>query len=91
MFFSINVPIVYYFIKFYYIGINEGASTSKMNDWEVDNGPINYYGLKLSIDSIKVVNNPSSFEEFLDHGLKDVSIVGIDSEWKPCFGNILNQ
>ncbi|XP_017762785.1 PREDICTED: exonuclease mut-7 homolog isoform X2 [Eufriesea mexicana] len=67
-------------------GINEGASTSKMNDWEIDNGPINYYELKLSRDSIKVVNNPCSFEEFLDHGLKDVSIVGIDSEWKPCFG-----
>ncbi|KAG9435663.1 exonuclease mut-7 isoform X1 [Apis mellifera carnica] len=66
--------------------INEGASTSKINDWEDDNDLMNYYELKLSRDSIKIINNPYSFEEFLDKGLDGVSIVGIDSEWKPCFG-----
>lgn len=66
--------------------VNEGASTSKINDWEDDNDLMNYYELKLSRDSIKIINNPYSFEEFLDKGLDGVSIVGIDSEWKPCFG-----
>lgn len=47
---------------------------------------MNYYELKLSRDSIKIINNPYSFEKFLDKGLDGVSIVGIDSEWKPCFG-----
>ncbi|XP_076762319.1 exonuclease mut-7 homolog isoform X1 [Xylocopa sonorina] len=67
-------------------GINKGASTSKMNDWEENEEFMNYHELKLSRQCIKVVNNSHSFEEFLDTGLKDVSIVGIDSEWKPCFG-----
>ncbi|XP_033311571.1 exonuclease mut-7 homolog isoform X2 [Bombus bifarius] len=66
--------------------INEGPSTSKMNDLNIDNDPMNYHELKLSRDSIKVVNDLCSFAEFLDNGLRDVSIVGIDLEWKPCFG-----
>lgn len=76
------------FIRFHYVGINEGASTSKMNDLDIDNDPMNYHELKLSRDSIKVVNDLCSFAEFLNNGLIDVSIVGIDLEWKPCFGNI---
>ncbi|CAK9829011.1 Exonuclease mut-7 homolog [Anthophora retusa] len=67
-------------------GINKGASTSKMYDWGDNDDSMNYHEYKLSRDSIKVVDNPRSFEEFLDSGLQGVSIVGIDSEWKPCFG-----
>lgn len=77
---------LFLFIMFHYVDVNEGASTSKINDWEDDNDLMNYYELKLSRDSIKIINNPYSFEEFLDKGLDGVSIVGIDSEWKPCFG-----
>lgn len=77
---------LFLFTMFHYVGINEGTSTSKINDWEDDNDLMNYYELKLSRDSIKIINNPYSFEEFLDKGLDGVSIVGIDSEWKPCFG-----
>ncbi|KOC63420.1 putative exonuclease mut-7 like protein [Habropoda laboriosa] len=67
-------------------GVNEGASTSKMYDREGSDDSMNYHEFRLSKDSIKVVDNLRSFEEFLDTGLKGVSIVGIDSEWKPCFG-----
>ncbi|XP_043248920.1 exonuclease mut-7 homolog isoform X1 [Colletes gigas] len=69
-------------------GINEGASTSRgeMSDWEDSDDSINYHELKLSRDCIKVVNNVQSFEDFLNNGLRDVRIVGIDSEWKPNFG-----
>ncbi|XP_076171130.1 exonuclease mut-7 homolog isoform X2 [Ptiloglossa arizonensis] len=68
-------------------GINEGASTSRgeMSDWEGSDDSANYHELKLSRNSIKVVNNLRSFEDFLD-GLKDVCVVGIDLEWKPNFG-----
>ncbi|KAK1123956.1 hypothetical protein K0M31_006985 [Melipona bicolor] len=69
-----------------YEAVNEGASTSKINDWEIDNDFVNYHELKLSRDSIKVVNDFDSFKEFLDNGLVNVFMVGIDSEWKPSFG-----
>lgn len=78
-----------YLMEFDLAGINDGASTSRgdMSDWEDAENPVNYHELKLSKDSIKVVNDAQSFSMFLDNGLKDVHIVGIDSEWKPTFGN----
>ncbi|XP_076676382.1 exonuclease mut-7 homolog [Andrena cerasifolii] len=68
--------------------INDGASTSRgeMYDWEDAENSVNYHELKLSKDSIKVVSDAQSFSTFLDNGLNDVHIVGIDSEWKPTFG-----
>nr|XP_031846660.1 exonuclease mut-7 homolog isoform X2 [Nomia melanderi] len=67
---------------------SEGASTSKGEayDWEVTDESANYYELHLPRDSICVVDNSQKFEEFLDNGLKGVSVVGIDLEWKPTFG-----
>ncbi|XP_053972277.1 exonuclease mut-7 homolog isoform X1 [Hylaeus volcanicus] len=68
--------------------INDGASTSRIdeNDWEDSDDFANYHELKLPRESIQVVNNERSFEDFLDNGLRGVRIVGIDSEWKPNFG-----
>lgn len=88
--FNIFLLITYNFIKLCFQGINEGASTSRgeMSDWEGSDDSANYHELKLSRNSIKVVNNLRSFEDFLD-GLKDVCVVGIDLEWKPNFGKIL--
>ncbi|XP_076248872.1 exonuclease mut-7 homolog [Calliopsis andreniformis] len=67
---------------------NDGASTSveKESDWEETADSLNYHELKLHRDCIKVVNTLESFAKFIDNGLKDVHIVGIDSEWKPSFG-----
>ncbi|XP_017880434.1 exonuclease mut-7 homolog [Ceratina calcarata] len=62
--------------------VNDGASTSKTDE----NNSEDYHELRLSRNCVKVINDAKSFEEFLDSGLKDVFIVGIDSEWKPCFG-----
>ncbi|XP_076386232.1 exonuclease mut-7 homolog isoform X2 [Megachile rotundata] len=69
-------------------GINEGASTSRseISNSEDNTDTTNCHELRLSKDSIKIIDNARSFEEFLDTGLKSVFIVGIDSEWKPCFG-----
>lgn len=58
-----------------------------MNDWTETEESVNYHELQLSRDSIKVVDNLQSFEAFINEGLKNVHIVGIDSEWKPSFGN----
>ncbi|KAJ8669133.1 hypothetical protein QAD02_000392 [Eretmocerus hayati] len=42
-----------------------------------------YYSYKLPRDTIRIVNDAKSFEDLLVHGLKDVDIVGIDTESKP--------
>lgn len=36
-------------------------------------------------DSVVVIDNPKDFKHFLDAGLENVSMVGIDLEWKPSF------
>ncbi|XP_018049146.1 PREDICTED: exonuclease mut-7 homolog isoform X2 [Atta colombica] len=66
--------------------VNEGASTSRDKTWEPSEDNINYHILKLPRENIKLVDNGRLFEEFLDNGLRDVNIVGIDLEWKPSFG-----
>ncbi|XP_072755515.1 exonuclease mut-7 homolog [Anoplolepis gracilipes] len=67
-------------------GGNDGASTSREENWEPIEDNINYHVLKLPRESINVVDNGRLFEEFLDNGLRNVSVVGIDLEWKPSFG-----
>ncbi|XP_018304800.1 exonuclease mut-7 homolog isoform X2 [Mycetomoellerius zeteki] len=66
--------------------INEGASTSRDKTWEPNEDNVNYHVLKLPRENIKLVDDRRLFEEFLDNGLRDVNIVGIDLEWKPSFG-----
>ncbi|KAL6263465.1 hypothetical protein P5V15_006256 [Pogonomyrmex californicus] len=66
--------------------VNEGASTSKERSRELNEDNVNYHILKLPRERIKLVDNRRMFEEFLDNGLRDVTIVGIDLEWKPSFG-----
>ncbi|XP_076649699.1 exonuclease mut-7 homolog isoform X2 [Halictus rubicundus] len=68
--------------------MSDGASASReevTSDWDSFDISDNYYELRLPRDAITVVDNPEKFENFLDCGLKDVNIVGIDSEWKPNF------
>ncbi|XP_029675764.1 exonuclease mut-7 homolog isoform X2 [Formica exsecta] len=67
-------------------GVNDGASTSKDENWEPIEDNLNYHVLKLPRESINVVDNGRLFEEFLDNGLRNVTVVGIDLEWKPSFG-----
>lgn len=67
--------------------VNEGASTSRGKTWKSNEDNVNYHVLKLSRENIKLVDDGRLFEEFLDNGLKDVNMVGIDLEWKPSFGN----
>lgn len=66
--------------------VNEGASTSKeKTTWE-PNEDVNYHVLKLPRENIKLIDDRRFFEEFLDNGLRDINMVGIDVEWKPSFG-----
>lgn len=74
-------------IILYFAGVSDGASTSRDENWEPIEDNINYHTLKLPRESINVVDNGRFFEEFLDNGLKNITIVGIDLEWKPSFGN----
>lgn len=71
----------------YFPGVNDGASTSKDENWEPIEDNLNYHVLKLPRESINVVDNGRLFEDFLDNGLRNVIVVGIDLEWKPSFGN----
>ncbi|XP_067212530.1 exonuclease mut-7 homolog [Linepithema humile] len=67
--------------------VNDGASTSREENYELTENNSNYHVLKLPRESINVVDNGRLFEEFLDTGLRNVSMVGIDLEWKPSFGS----
>ncbi|KAF7381207.1 hypothetical protein HZH68_016082 [Vespula germanica] len=71
--------------------INVGASTSKEENWYHEDSSVCYHTLKLPRDTIKLIDSPRLFEEFLDNGLRGVRIVGIDSEWKPTFGTKKTQ
>ncbi|XP_011870330.1 PREDICTED: uncharacterized protein LOC105563381 isoform X2 [Vollenhovia emeryi] len=66
--------------------VNEGASTSRGKAWAPNEENINYHVLKLPREGIKLVDDGRLFEEFLDNGLRDVNMVGLDLEWKPSFG-----
>ncbi|XP_036141081.1 uncharacterized protein LOC105833553 isoform X2 [Monomorium pharaonis] len=67
--------------------VNEGASTSKeKTTCEPNEDNVNYHVLKLPRENIKLIDNRRFFEEFLDNGLRDITMVGIDVEWKPSFG-----
>jgi len=48
---------------------------------------VNYHTLKLPRERIKMIDNRREFEEFFDNVLKDITMIGIDLEWKPSFGN----
>ncbi|XP_078040798.1 exonuclease mut-7 homolog isoform X2 [Augochlora pura] len=69
--------------------MNKGASTSKeeTRDWYNFGDTTNYHELCLARDCITLVDNSQKFEDFLDNGLIGVSVVGIDTEWKPNFGS----
>ncbi|XP_015586273.1 exonuclease mut-7 homolog [Cephus cinctus] len=61
------------------------ASNNTEENWDIQEES-QYHVLSLPRDCIKLVDNPKAFEEFLDEGLRGVTTVGIDSEWKPSFG-----
>lgn len=67
--------------------VNEGASTSRGKTWDPSEDNINYYVLKLPRENIQLIDDRGLFEKFLDNGLRDINMVGIDLEWKPSFGN----
>lgn len=50
-----------------------------------------YHKLALAPTSIYLVDSESSFSRFLSVGLKDVSVIGFDCEWKPSFGGGNNE
>ncbi|XP_050295800.1 exonuclease mut-7 homolog [Anthonomus grandis grandis] len=55
-------------------------------DWdEPAENKIQYHQYSRSPDTIILVDEPLSFENFLD-SLEGVDVVGIDCEWKPSFG-----
>ncbi|XP_044262424.1 exonuclease mut-7 homolog [Tribolium madens] len=52
---------------------------------------VEYHKFSLPFTSIHLIDSEDSFERFLDSGLQDVEIVGIDCEWKPNFGSQKNE
>ncbi|XP_031776933.1 exonuclease mut-7 homolog [Nasonia vitripennis] len=61
-----------------------GNDSRNDENWDADDNRI-YYTLKLPRECIQIINDQKSFEDFLDHALRNVNVVGIDSEWKPSF------
>lgn len=60
--------------------------------WDDDLTKVHYYELRLPQDDIYVVDTGEKFKMFLDYiKLRNVSMVGIDSEWKPFFGTKKNE
>ncbi|KAL1517369.1 hypothetical protein ABEB36_001139 [Hypothenemus hampei] len=53
------------------------------DDWD----KVEYHRYPLSEETIVLVDDPDSFASFVDTGLENVDIVGIDCEWKPSFGH----
>ncbi|XP_008191355.1 exonuclease mut-7 homolog [Tribolium castaneum] len=53
--------------------------------------PVEYHKFPLPFSSIHLIDSEESFERFLDGGLQDVEVVGIDCEWKPNFGSQKNE
>lgn len=62
----------------------EANSFKEEENWDTDDTTI-YHTLNLPRESIHIINDSNSFQHFLDNGLLNISIVGIDSEWKPSF------
>ncbi|XP_012259642.2 exonuclease mut-7 homolog isoform X2 [Athalia rosae] len=65
---------------------NSNVVTAVEENWDTEIDSTLYHTLRLPKDCIKIVDDERSFEEFLNQGLEDVTMVGIDSEWKPSFG-----
>ncbi|XP_069688373.1 exonuclease mut-7 homolog isoform X2 [Periplaneta americana] len=67
-----------------------GGAQPEQETWDDDCTQIVYHTLPLPYDNIVLIDSERKFERFLDF-LKDVSMVGIDSEWKPYFGTKRNE
>lgn len=55
------------------------------------NNEISYHKFALDVDDICLVEDHATFTSFLETGLKDVDIVGVDCEWKPSFAGHFNE
>ncbi|XP_015124097.1 exonuclease mut-7 homolog [Diachasma alloeum] len=69
------------------VPLQSGTNEPPEESW--DDAPqdgINYHTLRLPRDRITLVDTPQKFSEFINQGLKGISMVGIDAEWKPSFG-----
>ncbi|XP_063920032.1 exonuclease mut-7 homolog isoform X2 [Zophobas morio] len=53
--------------------------------------PTDYHQFPLPFSNIHLIDTEESFEQFLDRGLQDVDVVGVDCEWKPSFGSQKNE
>lgn len=77
-----------FFAKIFKIFISDGETEEtkpkEEESWD-DEFRMTYHTLNLPRSSILMIDTVEKFEKFLDVTLKDVCIVGIDSEWKPSF------
>lgn len=83
-----------YTVRMYYENPDQNRhqqTTVQEETWDVDNPQVEYYKFKLPESSVHLVDTEAAFEAFLDNGLRDVNIVGIDCEWKPTFGVHSNE
>lgn len=66
------------------LSINKN-NTEENWDEQIQDGII-YHNLCLPRESIIIIDEPQKFSKFLNQSLIGITIVGIDAEWKPCFG-----
>ncbi|XP_033725310.1 exonuclease mut-7 homolog isoform X2 [Pecten maximus] len=77
---------------------NPGLTTENIDgeDWDADcytDGDIktSWYPLKISQDAITMVNTKESYSACLQRLSRPGTTIGIDSEWKPGFGNTVQR
>lgn len=78
--------LIFSFYDNFFVEAKQGCEANNLKDeenWDSDN--IVYHTFNLPRDSIHIINDEKSFQDFLKNGLKNIDLVGIDSEWKPSF------
>ncbi|KAG8041620.1 hypothetical protein G9C98_002913 [Cotesia typhae] len=66
--------------------LDNSCDTTEINIGNTHQGEPNYHVLRLSRESIEIIDNTEDFKKFMNQQLIEFSVVGIDSEWKPSFG-----
>ncbi|CAG5084647.1 Similar to EXD3: Exonuclease mut-7 homolog (Homo sapiens) [Cotesia congregata] len=66
--------------------LDNSCDTTEINIGNIHQGEPNYHVLRLSRESIEIIDNTENFKKFMNQQLIEFSVVGIDSEWKPSFG-----
>ncbi|XP_062612527.1 exonuclease mut-7 homolog isoform X2 [Saccostrea cucullata] len=75
---------------------SEPAAGPSEESWEDELMPVDdmeayYYKLKLDPSNIQFVDTKEKYQEFISVVSKPDNVIGVDSEWKPSFGNSVQR